>query len=165
VYVNYGVPADYEELDRRGIDVAGKIVIARYGGSWRGIKPSPWPARSTLHALLERHGLVRQQRRQRRWTHPGAAPVHTEAPNQVWPADFKGQFKTGDGRYCYPLTITDHFSRTLLACRGLSSVRTAYTQPVFRALFSRGRPARGHSDGQRGVICVDGDPRAVGAQR
>ncbi len=39
VYVNYGVPDDYEELARRGIDVAGKIVIARYGGSWRGIKP------------------------------------------------------------------------------------------------------------------------------
>jgi N-acetylated-alpha-linked acidic dipeptidase len=39
VYVNYGIPADYEELDRRGIDVKGKIVIARYGGSWRGIKP------------------------------------------------------------------------------------------------------------------------------
>ncbi|HEX6278869.1 MAG TPA: transferrin receptor-like dimerization domain-containing protein [Pyrinomonadaceae bacterium] len=39
VYVNYGVPADYEELQRRGIDVKGKIVIARYGGSWRGIKP------------------------------------------------------------------------------------------------------------------------------
>jgi N-acetylated-alpha-linked acidic dipeptidase len=39
VYVNYGVPSDYEELDRRGIDVKGKIVIARYGGSWRGIKP------------------------------------------------------------------------------------------------------------------------------
>ncbi|HEX4494297.1 MAG TPA: M28 family metallopeptidase [Thermoanaerobaculia bacterium] len=39
VYVNYGVPKDYEELDRRGIDVKGKIVLARYGGSWRGIKP------------------------------------------------------------------------------------------------------------------------------
>jgi N-acetylated-alpha-linked acidic dipeptidase len=39
VYVNYGVPRDYEELDRRGIDVKGKVVIARYGGSWRGIKP------------------------------------------------------------------------------------------------------------------------------
>ena len=39
VYVNYGVPDDYEELERRGIDVKGKIVIARYGGSWRGIKP------------------------------------------------------------------------------------------------------------------------------
>lgn len=39
VYVNYGIPSDYEELERRGIDVRGKIVIARYGGSWRGIKP------------------------------------------------------------------------------------------------------------------------------
>ena len=39
VYVNYGTPADYEELARRGIDVKGKIVISRYGGSWRGIKP------------------------------------------------------------------------------------------------------------------------------
>ncbi len=39
VYVNYGVPADYEELAKRGVDVKGKIVIARYGGSWRGIKP------------------------------------------------------------------------------------------------------------------------------
>jgi N-acetylated-alpha-linked acidic dipeptidase len=39
VYVNYGVPKDYEELERRGIDVKGKIAIARYGGSWRGIKP------------------------------------------------------------------------------------------------------------------------------
>src|SRR5262249_44173539 len=39
VYVNYGVPKDYEELERRGVDVKGKIVIARYGGSWRGIKP------------------------------------------------------------------------------------------------------------------------------
>jgi hypothetical protein len=55
--------------------------------------------------------------------------------NQVWPADFKGQFKTGDGQYCYPLTVTDHFSRALLVCRGLASVKTALTQPVFRALF------------------------------
>ena len=39
VYVNYGVPADYDELERRGVDVRGKIVLARYGGSWRGIKP------------------------------------------------------------------------------------------------------------------------------
>jgi transposase InsO family protein len=53
----------------------------------------------------------------------------------VWPADFKGQFKTGDGRYCYPLTVTDHFSRTLLVCHGLLSVRTVDTKPVFRTLF------------------------------
>jgi putative transposase len=94
-----------------------------------------WPARSTLNALLERHGLLRKHRRRRRWLHPGAAALHTDAPNQVWPADFKGQFKTGDGQYCYPLTITDHFSRTLLACHGLPSVCTALATPVFRALF------------------------------
>src|SRR5437870_3043980 len=69
------------------------------------------------------------------WTHPGAAPLETQRPNQVWPADFKGQFKTRDGQYCYPLTVTDHFSRTLLVCRGLSSVKTEEAKPVFRALF------------------------------
>ena len=61
--------------------------------------------------ILERHKLLRKNRRRRTWTHPGATPVQTDHPNQVWPADFKGQFKTGDGQYCYPLTVTDHFSR------------------------------------------------------
>ena len=94
-----------------------------------------WPARSTINDLLERHGLLRKNRRRRKWRHPGAAPLQTQRPNQVWPADFKGQFKTGDGRYCYPLTVTDHFSRSLLACRGLPTVRTEDTKPVFRRLF------------------------------
>ena len=52
VYVNYGVPADYEELERRGIDVAGKIVIARYGGSWRGIKPKVAAERGAIGCLI-----------------------------------------------------------------------------------------------------------------
>jgi transposase InsO family protein len=94
-----------------------------------------WPARSTLNEILERHKLLRKNRRRRRWSHPGAAPVHTDHPNQVWPADFKGQFRTGDGFYCYPLTVTDHFSRSLLVCHGLRSVKTADTKPVFRTLF------------------------------
>lgn len=94
-----------------------------------------WPARSTINDILERHGLLRKNRRRKKWLHPGAAPLRTERPNQVWPADFKGQFKTGDGKYCYPLTITDHFSRSLLACRGLLSVKTEGAKPVFRALF------------------------------
>lgn len=94
-----------------------------------------WPARSTLNDVLERHHLLRKNRRRHRWTHPGAIPVQTDHPNHVWPADFKGQFKTGDGQYCYPLTVTDHFSRALLVCRGLPSVKTALTKPVFRALF------------------------------
>lgn len=52
VYVNYGVPADYEELDRRGIDVRGKIVIARYGGSWRGIKPKVATEHGAIGCLI-----------------------------------------------------------------------------------------------------------------
>ncbi|HTO93274.1 MAG TPA: PA domain-containing protein, partial [Bacteroidota bacterium] len=52
VYVNYGVPKDYEELDRRGIDVKGKIVIARYGGSWRGIKPKVAAEHGALGCII-----------------------------------------------------------------------------------------------------------------
>ena len=94
-----------------------------------------WPARSTVNAILERHGKLRRNRRHRRWAHPGAAPLQTQRANQVWPADFKGQFKTRDGRYCYPLTVTDHYSRKLLLCRGLPSVRTDGAKPAFRRLF------------------------------
>ena len=65
----------------------------------------------------------------------GAASLETERPNQVWPADFKGQFKTRDSRYCYPLTVTDHFGRTILLCKGLPSVRTEGAKPAFRRLF------------------------------
>jgi transposase InsO family protein len=88
-----------------------------------------------VNAILERHGLLKKHRRRRRWLHPGAAPLTTARLNQIWPADFKGHFRTGDGQYCYPLTVTDHFSRRVLVCRGLRSVKTVEAQPVFRALF------------------------------
>lgn len=52
VYVNYGIPADYEELEKRGIDVKGKIVIARYGGSWRGIKPKVAAEKGAIGCLI-----------------------------------------------------------------------------------------------------------------
>ena len=94
-----------------------------------------YPARSTVNAILDRHGKLRKSRRRKKWAHPGAAPLETERPNQVWPADFKGQFKTRDGKYCYPLTVTDHYSRKLLVCQGLLSVRTEGAKPVFRRLF------------------------------
>ena len=85
--------------------------------------------------MLDRHGKLRKNRRRRRWKHPGAAALETNAPNQVWPADFKGQFRTRDGRYCYPLTVTDHYSRMLLLCKGLPSVRTRGAKGAFRRLF------------------------------
>lgn len=93
------------------------------------------PARSTVNAILERHGKLHKRRRRRRWKHPGAVPLETDHPNQVWPVDFKGQFKTLDAKYCYPLTVTDHFSRMLLLCKGLLSIRTEGAKPAFRRLF------------------------------
>ena len=63
--------------------------------------------------------------------------MHTTRPNQVWPADFKGQFKLGTGVYCYPLTVTDHFSRRVLVCHAMARVSTEETQAVFRAVFRR----------------------------
>jgi transposase InsO family protein len=94
-----------------------------------------WPARSTVNAILARHQLLRKQRRQRSWAHPGSAPLTTGGPNQIWPADFKGQFRLGSGDYCYPLTVTDHFSRRVLVCQALPSVKTSEVTPIFRTLF------------------------------
>jgi transposase InsO family protein len=70
-----------------------------------------------------------------------------DGPNDVWTADFKGEFKTRDGVYCYPLTICDGYSRYLLACRALRSTATAGARPVFERLFREyGLPARIRSD-------------------
>ena len=94
-----------------------------------------WPARSTVNDILDRHGLLQKQSRPSTWPHSGTESLHTERPTQVSPADFKGQFKTGDGRYCYPLTITDHFSRRVLAVTGLPTITSAATRAIFLRLF------------------------------
>ena len=57
------------------------------------------------------------------------------APNEIWTADFKGQFRTRDGIYCYPLTVVDGFSRYLLACQGLRTTEHNSTKVVFARLF------------------------------
>jgi transposase InsO family protein len=94
-----------------------------------------WPAPSTVADLLARHGLVQRRRRRRASTHPGVVRPTTAAPNDLWTADFKGQFRTGDRRYCYPLTIADQHTRFLLACRGLLSTQTVTARPVFERAF------------------------------
>jgi transposase InsO family protein len=131
---------------RTSADLEALIVAARHEYGWGAKKlrhvlrtrypGRRWPARSTFNEILDRHTLLHKNRRRRKWTHPGATPLQIERPNQVWPADFKGQFKTGDGQYCYPLTVTDHFSRSLLVCQGLRSVKTAGTKPIFRRSFA-----------------------------
>ena len=105
------------------------------------------PARSTCCAILSRHGLVSKKRRKRRIGHPGDQPKDPSGPNQLWTADYKGQFKTRDGRYCYPLTVMDSYSRYLLECQVLTSTSIAQAKPVFRRLFEQyGLPERMRTD-------------------
>jgi putative transposase len=106
-----------------------------------------WPAASTVGALLQRHGVSRPRRRRPQPGHPGRPTTPMDAPNAVWTADFKGQFRTGDGVYCYPLTVVDGASRYLLTCHGLPSVETGGARTVFERLFcERGLPTRIRSD-------------------
>lgn len=93
------------------------------------------PAASTVGELLKRMGLVRTGAGRRRATYPGRVSVGANAPNEVWAADFKGQFRTKDGTECYPLTITDSLSRFLLCCQGLSSVKTGGAIATFERTF------------------------------
>lgn len=103
--------------------------LARRQPTWK------LPGRSVTAALLKRRGLVRRRTRRRVIGHPGKPNLLIVAPNQVWCADFKGQFRMGNGRYCYPLTVTDGFSRYLLGCHGLPSTAVRGAKPVFARLF------------------------------
>ena len=94
-----------------------------------------WPARSTANDILDRHGLVRQRRARRSVGHPGKPTVVASEPNDLWNTDFKGQFKTRDGIYCYPLTTTDTSSRFLLSCQGLHTTAGTDAKAVFTRLF------------------------------
>jgi hypothetical protein len=90
---------------------------------------------------------VPKRRRSLRRPHPGRPTAPFDAPNRIWTADFKGQFKTRDGRYCYPLTVQDGFSRFLLACKGLSGTTLQGSRPVFTRLFRElGLPERIRTD-------------------
>jgi transposase InsO family protein len=106
-----------------------------------------FPAPSTVGDILRREGLVPPRRPQRRPTHPGTSPLTATAPGEVWSADFKGEFRLGSGRYCYPLTIQDAYSRSLLACTALPSTAHQGAQAVFEETFrSHGLPRRLRTD-------------------
>jgi len=108
----------------------------------------PWPAASTVGDILRRNGLV-EPRRRRRPTVPRApsALVQPEAPNDLWCTDFKGQFRMQDGRYCYPLTLTDAVSRYLLVCQGVHTPSAEQVKPwLERAFRQYGLPTVIRSD-------------------
>jgi len=92
------------------------------------------PARSTIHAVLDRHGLV--QRRGRRRNHAQGTPSSLgQKPNELWCTDYKGEFLLGNKKYCYPLTVTDHASRYLLLSEALESTCEALAFTAFTRLF------------------------------
>jgi transposase InsO family protein len=108
---------------------------------------SRWPAPSTVGELLKRNGLV-QPRRRRRHSPPYSTPfVSADRPNALWSIDFKGQFRTRDQRYCYPLTVSDGYSRYLLLCRGLASTEGAPVRVWLERTFREyGLPVATRSD-------------------
>ena len=104
------------------------------------------PARSTIHAVLHRHGLVQATGRPRHHA-TGTSLSSGAKPNELWCADFKGEFKLGNGQYCYPLTVTDHASRFLLLCEALESTQEQSAITAFEHLFrERGLPQAMRSD-------------------
>ena len=112
--------------------------------TWGPKKLLPWlqrryavelPSRSTASEILKRAGVIDTPRRRRKLEHPGKPSTDATAPNTLWAADFKGQFLMRDGNYCYPLTVTDQYSRYVLACKGLCSTKEIPAQKAFERLF------------------------------
>jgi putative transposase len=112
---SWGAPKIREKLRRRHPD----------------LKP---PAISTVHAVLDRHGLVTHGR-ERRYQAQGTTLSTPTSPNDLWCADFKGEFMLADKRYCYPLTITDFATRYLICCDALTSTRAEPAFTVFERAF------------------------------
>lgn len=105
------------------------------------------PAGSTIGEILKQEGLVKSRPRRQRFKATGTGRDVPTAPNQLWCADFKGQFRLGNGSYCYPLTITDAFSRYLIACAALDGTSCGPAQTVFEDAFETyGVPAAIRTD-------------------
>ena len=105
------------------------------------------PSKTTIYNILRRAGQIQPQRRVRRVKGVQHTLKSATQPNELWSADYKGQFKTRNGRWCYPLTVMDHASRYLLVCHGLPGTRFNETQAIFEQAFRRyGLPERLRTD-------------------
>jgi len=139
-------------------EIASLVVAARQAHpSWGGrklrdvlAKQHPelvFPAASSIGTLLKRRGLV-ERRKRRGVTPPYPSTLTTAlAPNDLWCTDYKGQFRMGDGQYCYPLTITDRFSRHIMGCEGFRGIDLDSTRASFELVFrDYGLPSMIRSD-------------------
>jgi putative transposase len=107
----------------------------------------PLPSRSAVAAILLRQGLTAERRPRGRVPHAAQAAVAPAEPNALWTLDFKGEFRTGDHRWCYPLTVADAASRYLLECHGqYGPTATPVARRLWRLFRAHGLPERLHSD-------------------
>ena len=111
----------------------GPLKLRMY--AQRALPRLAWPATSTFGEILKRHDLVVPRRRRARTASYGAPFESVRAANDVWSIDFKGQFALGDGRLCYPLTVSDNYSRYLLRCQALRGPCHAPVQAALHGLF------------------------------
>lgn len=93
------------------------------------------PCASTVGIILDRNHVVRRRMLRKTYTPYGSPLQVAHAPNDIWCADFKGQFKLGSGRYCYPLTITDRYSRVVIRCEALEVAKLNPTMVAFEQAF------------------------------
>jgi putative transposase len=112
---SWGAPKIREKIKRLGLGIA-------------------LPAISTVHAVLDRHGLVTRDRVRHPFKAEGTHLSRPENPNDLWCADYKGEFMLADRRYCYPLTITEFASRYLLCCEALETTKESYAFTVNQSI-------------------------------
>ena len=161
-----GGPAALEDQSRRphghpdttAPDVVAAVVALRRRHPHWGAKKllatlhhrqptRPWPARSTVCDVLRRHALIASRPRRPRVAHGRHVVAPVTHPNATWTTDFKGEFRTRDRQYCYPLTLRDGFSRYVLRCDALLSPNYALTRRRFERAFAEyGLPTRIRSD-------------------
>lgn len=118
-----------------------KVLLGQQHPSWE------LPSETSIYNILKKEGLVTPQKHRKRVA-PGQQPFSpVREANDVWSADFKGQFKTKDGVWCYPLTVMDHQSRFLLGCRSFTGTGFEATKAAFENLFREyGLPWRIRTD-------------------
>ncbi|BCB25985.1 transposase [Sulfurimicrobium lacus] len=143
--IPYAIRKAIMELRRQGRDPLGPKKIQALLS--QRFPDQPTPSKTTIYNVLKREGMLEPKRRRRRVQPSPHRLTPASAPNELWSADFKGQFKMGNGRWCYPLTVMDHASRYLLGCQGLDGTRFVESQAVFKRLFQEyGLPNRMRTD-------------------
>lgn len=144
----YDEPPVAERLPHKvKLEIEQLIVAARQEHpTWGPLKLRAWllakhptlalPAVSTFGRVLSRNKLVAAPRRARPRPPPSTTPTSmAHEPNAVWCCDYKGQFRLGNGRHCYPLTVTDLFSRYLLGCEGMERIDGEAAKTAFELIF------------------------------